>query len=159
MKRLAITGFFLVSLVAFGAWWFSDKQVLTRRANSLMETLTMDSGTGKATRHLGAYSLNNILAPQVELDTPTIKEANGSFGREELESAYTWLCDQAKQTRFKLLEIQSIKITGETAEMKLRLEGMVELPTYRPAEGEYKVTYKWKKFNDGWRLEKASWDK
>ena len=159
MKRAIILLAFFLSLVALGAWWFSDKQVLKRRANSLMTTLTMDAGTGKTTRHLGAYSLNGLLAPRVELETPTIKEATGSFEREELESAYSWLCDAAKQTRFEVIKFESITITGVEAEMKLRLTGNVEFPTSKPAEGEYDVTFQWKKWEDGWRLQKAVWDK
>jgi len=159
MKRAIILVVFLVILTGLGAWWFSDKQVLKRRTNSLMTTLTMDGGTGKTTRHLGAYSLNSILAPSVQLDTPTIKEANGTFERSELESAYSWLCDAAKQTRFEVVKFESITITGVEADMKLRLTGNVELPTYKPAEGEYDVTFQWKKWEDGWRLEKARWDK
>ncbi len=94
---------------------------------------------------MGAYSLNALLAAQVELETPTIKEANGSFEREELESAFSWLCDQAKQTRFKLEKIRSITITGDKAQVELTLTGLVELPTYRPADGKFDVTFDWEK--------------
>jgi ketosteroid isomerase-like protein len=34
---------------------------------------------------------------------------------------------------------------------------LVELPTYRPADGEYDATFDWEKGEDGWRLARASW--
>ena len=51
---------------------------------------------------MGVYSLNALLASEVELENPTIEEANGTFERSEMESAFSWLCEQAKQTRFEL---------------------------------------------------------
>ncbi len=159
MKRIAIAAAAAVLLAALGYWYFQPEQVLKRRTKSLLETLTFDAGTGRVSRHAGAYSLNKILAPRVRLETPTIGEANGTFDRDELESAFSWLCDQAKQTKFELREIRSMTITGDTAEIVASLDGMVELPAYRPADGAYEVTFDWRKGEDGWRLESARWDK
>lgn len=159
MKRIALPLALVAILGILAAWWFSATQVLKRRTHSLLTTLTMDAGTGRAGRHLGAYSLNSILAPSVELITPTIKEANGSFGRSELESAYSWLCDQAKQTHFEVRDFRSITITGAQATMNVTLTGLVELPNYRPADGTYEVVFDWQKGDDGWRLTRAKWDK
>ncbi len=159
MKRYSIPIIFLALTVAFCLWWYSPAQVLKRRTESLLTTLTLNAGDGKATRHMGAYSLNGLLAPQVELETPTIEEANGTFEREELESAFSWLCDQAKQTRFEMEELRGITITGDKAQVKLVLTALVELPTYNPADGNYDVTFDWVKGKDGWRLERALWNK
>ena len=157
MKRLAISLVILALLAGFAFWWFSDTQVLKRRTQSLLTTLTLDSGKGKVGRQMGAYSLNSLLASQVKLDTPTIKEANGSFQRDELESAYSWLCSQAKETRFELKKIRSVTVTGDQATVELTLVGLVVLPQYRPVDGTFDVTYEWQKEKDGWRLTRASW--
>ncbi len=157
MKRIAIPLAFVALLGILAAWWFSDTQVLKRRTRSLLTTLTFEAGVGKTTRHLGAYSLNSILAPSVELETPTINEANGTFERTDLESAYSWLCDQARQTNFEVREFRSITITGKQAKMNVTLTGLVELPTYRPADGTYDVVFDWQKGEDGWRLTRAKW--
>ena len=157
MKRLAISLVILAVLAGFAYWWFSDTQVLKRRTQSLLTTLTLDSGKGKVGRQMGTYSLNALLASQVQLDTPTIKEANGSFQRDELESAYSWLCNQAKETRFKLKKIRSVTVTGDQATVELTLIGLVVLPQYRPVDGTFDVTYEWQKEKDGWRLTRASW--
>ncbi len=157
MKRLAISLVILALLGGFACWWFSDTQVLKRRTQSLLTTLTLDSGTGKVGRQMGSYSLNGLLASEVALDTPTIKEANGSFQRDELESAYSWLCNQAKETRFELQDFRSVTINGDKATVNLTLIGLVVLPNYRPADGTYDVTFDWNKENDGWRLSHATW--
>jgi hypothetical protein len=158
MKRLAIPLFLLALLGAFLFWWFSPVQILKRRTESLLSTLTLESGSGVSGRQLGAYALNSLLAAEVKLDTPTIDEANGTFGREELESAFSWLCNQAKQTRFELKDFKSVKIDGDTAVVDFTVEALVELPTYRPADGRYDVTFRWQREEDGWRLTRAKWD-
>lgn len=157
MKRLVIPAGALALLILLGIWWFSPTQVLKRRTQSLLSTLTLDAGTGRASRTLATYSLNNLLAPQVELNTPTIPEANGTFERPEMESAFTWLANQAKQTRFELKKIHSVTVDGDLGEVKLTLFGLVELPHYRPADGNYEVIFDWKKGEDGWRLTRADW--
>lgn len=158
MKRLVISIIVIAILGGFGAWWFSDTQVLKRRTQSLLTTLTLDSGTGKVGRQMGAYSLNALLASEVALDTPTIKEANGTFQRDELESIFSWLCNQAKETRFELLDLRSVTVNGDKATVNLTLSGLVVLPNYRPADGKYEVTFDWQKDKDGWRLNHARWE-
>lgn len=157
MKRIVIFAGVMVAAVAFGIWWFSPVQVLKRRTESLLATLTLDSGTGKAGRQMAAYSLNTLLASQVELENPEIQEANGSFERAELESAFSWLCNQAKQTRFQAGKFHSVSVSGDAAQVKLSLTGLVELPAYRPADGAFEVTFDWQKDEDGWRLNRAVW--
>lgn len=158
MKRLAIFVVILALLVGFGAWWFSPVQMVKRRTTALLATLTLERGSGKVGRHAGAYSLDGLLAGQVELISPTIQEANGSFERAELESAYSWLCDQAKETHFTLEKLHAITIDGTKATVKLTLNGLVELPVYRPADGRYDATFEWIKGKDGWQLSRATWD-
>ncbi|MES2923631.1 MAG: hypothetical protein V4819_18895 [Verrucomicrobiota bacterium] len=157
MKRLAISLVVLALLAGFAFWWFSDTQVLKRRTQSLLTTLTLDSGTGKVGRQMGSYSLNKLLASEVALDTPSIKEANGSFQRDELESIFSWLCNQAKETRFELQDLRSVTVNGDKAKVDLTLIGLVVLPSYRPADGTYDVTFDWQKEKDGWRLNHATW--
>lgn len=157
MKRFAIPAIVVAVLGILAVWWFSPTQVVKRRTRSLLTTLTLDAGTGKAGRQFGAYPLNALLAAEVELDTPTIQEANGTFERSELESAFSWLCNQARQTRFALRNFNSVTINGDKAKVELTLEGLVELPSYRPADGTYDVTFDWEKAKDGWRLTRATW--
>ena len=159
MKRYLIPTVVVALLVGFCFWWYSPRQVIQRRTHSLLETLTFEKGGGRAARNLGSYTLHDLLAKQVELETPTISEANGSFSRDDLEAAYAWLANQAKETRFELEDIHSIAIHDSTATVKLSLFGLVELPTYRPADGSYEVTFDWVKQEDGWKLTRALWDK
>lgn len=157
MKRYAIPAVIALIFVAFGVWWFSPTQVVKRRCNSLLSALTMDAGSGNVSRQAGAYSLNALLSEEVRLETPTISEANGNFERSELESGYSWLSNTAKETRFELQNFRSVTLAGDTATVELTLIGLVVLPTYRPADGTYDVTFQWKKQKDGWRLTDATW--
>lgn len=157
MKRYGLLVLTLALLGAFAGWWFSPVQVLKRRTQTLLDTLTLESGSGKAARQMGVYSLNALLAPEVELDTPTIREANGTFDRPELESAFSWLCEQAKETRFELEKFGSVKVNGDQAELGFLLKAQVVLPSYRPADGRYDVTFHWLREDNTWRLTRAKW--
>lgn len=157
MKRLAISVALLVILAGLAAWWFSDTQVLKRRTESLLTTLTLDSGSGNVNRQMGTYALSGLLAEQVELENPTIQEGNGTFERTELESVYSWLCNQCKQSRFELQKFHAVTVDGDTAQLSFSLNALVELPTYRPADGKFDVHFTWKKAKDGWRITRASW--
>jgi hypothetical protein len=157
MKRLLVPTLTVLMLTALAIWWFSPAQVLKRRTHSLLETLTLDSGSGRASRQMGVYSLNALLASEVELDTPTIDQANGTFERPQIESAFSWLCQQAKQTRFDLQRFHSVEVNGDRGVVVFSLDALVELPTYRPADGSYRVTYEWRREDDAWRLFRATW--
>lgn len=157
MKRYAIPSVITVIFIAFGVWWLSPTQVVKRRCNSLLSALTMDAGSGHVSRQSGSYSLNALLSEEVKLDTPTIREANGTFERSELEAAYSWLSSAAKETKFELQDFRSVTVNGDRATVELTLVGLVILPTYRPADGTYDVTFQWLKKKDGWRLTSATW--
>lgn len=159
MKRYLIPVAVLVLSIGFCVWWYSPRQVIERRTRSLLETLTFEKGGGPAARNLGGFALHDLLAASVELETPTIPEANGTFSREDLEAAYAWLGNQAKETRFELEEIHDITVGESTATVECLLFGMVELPTYRPADGNYEVRFEWVKEKDGWKISRAVWNK
>jgi hypothetical protein len=155
MKRFTPLLILLLLAGAFAFWWFSPAQMVKRRTASLLDTLTLETGTGG--RRLAVYSLNALLADEVELDVPAIPEANGTFARADLESAFTWLCGQAKQTRFEPLGFLSVTADGDRAAVEVSLDAMVELPGRRPLDGRYSVTFHWCHGDDGWRLCRATW--
>ena len=157
MKRLVPVLVVVALLGAFGFWWFSPVQVVKRRTQTLLETLTLDASAGRPVRQMGVYSLNALLSTEVALNTPTIPEANGVFERSEMESAFSWLCQHARQTRFKAKEFHHIRVAGDEAQVDFLLEGLVELPSYRPADGFYEVTFRWRMEEGSWRLARADW--
>ncbi len=159
MKRyLPYAAAFLVLLLA-AIWWFSPGQVIKRRTLSLLDTLTMEPGEARSGRALGTYSLNALLAPEVELDTPTIGEANGTFDRSELESAYSWLSSHARETRFQHDRFESVTTDGDEGTVVFTLDALVELADRRPVDGRFEVTFRWQRDDLGkWRLHSASWD-
>jgi hypothetical protein len=158
MKRPFIIAGLLLGLTGFLFWWFSPTQVLKRRTHNLLETLTLDAGASRSSRQLGVYSLNALLAPEVELSSATISEANGTFERSDIESAYTWLCNNARQSRFEAVRIESVNVAGDAGTVILTLNALVELSNYRPADGDYQVTLRWRQGEDhAWQLAAATW--
>lgn len=157
MKRLALAALVLALFGALSHWWFLPTQVLKRRTSHILHTLTLEAGSSRSSRQLGVYALNALLATSVQLDTPTLPDANGTFDRSEVESAFSWLCEQAKQSHFKLEKFHSVLIDGDQADVAFAIEALVELPGSRPVEGSYEVTFRWQLEQDSWRLTRANW--
>lgn len=158
MKRLIFWIALITVLAAVAFWWYRPNQVLKRRTQKVLHTLTLPAGSDPGGRKMGIYALNALLAAQVEFDAPpALPQASGFFDRSEVESAYSWLCDQVKQSRFDLQEIHSIQIDGDQADVAFSLEALVELPNDRLADGRYEVTFRWQKENETWHLIRAQW--
>lgn len=159
MKRyLPYAAGFLAPVLA-AVWWFSPGQVIKRRTLSLLDTLTLEPGEARSGRALGSYSLNALLAPEVELDTPAIGEANGIFDRSELESAYSWLSSHARETRFGLDRFESVTTDGDEGAVVFTLDALVELTDRRPVDGRFQVSFRWRRDDLGkWRLHSAAWE-
>lgn len=158
MKRSMMGLAALAVLAGFLLWWFSPGQVVKRRSGLLWSTLTLEEGGRKAARHGGVYTLNALLAPEVELESPDLAQANGTFERSELENAFSWLCDRVRVSRFESRGIDAIRIDGNRAVVSLAVDGLVDLGDRRPVDGRYSVTLEWRRDERHvWRLAKASW--
>ena len=157
MKKLWIVLAALVILIPLGIWWFSPEQVIMRRTKHLMEVVSMSDGTGGPLRQAKVFSMNAMLAPEVELVIPEIPDANGTFDKQELESAFSWICQNAKSSSFRITDFKKVEVDGDRANVRIFVEGYMELPVYRPADGAFDVTIAWVKGGDGWRFEKVVW--
>lgn len=157
MKKIIIIVVAVVVLIPLGMWWFSPEQVIKRRTNHLMEVLTLSSGTGGAMRQAKVFSMNAMLAPDVTLTIPDIADANGTFEKEEIESAFSWICQNAKKSDFRVAQFRDIEINADRAKVRFVAKGFLELPMGRPADGSFDVTILWKKSGDGWRYDSVTW--
>jgi hypothetical protein len=159
MKKLWIALIAAALLIPLGMWWFSPEQVVMRRTKHLMEVLSLDKGTSRPFRQAKVFSMNAMLAPQVELTIPEVSEANGTFDRHDMESAFSWICQNAKHSRFDVTDFRDVDVDGDTATVNFLAEGYLELGSGRPADGTFDVTIVWKKGGDGWRYDKVIWKK
>lgn len=157
MKKLIAIAIAAVILIPLGMWWFSSEQVIKRRTNHLMEVLSMSEGARGPLRQAKVYSMNAMLAPEVTLTIPGVAEANGTFDKQEMESAFSWICQNAKKSEFRVREFRDIEIEGDSATVRFVAEGFLELPALRPADGSFEVTIHWKKGGDGWRYDAITW--
>jgi hypothetical protein len=157
MKRAAILALAVAVIAGFVIWWFSPTQVVKRRTMGLLDTVSMEAGSGRVTRQMGNYSVNRYLSQRVELDIPSVPEANGSFDRATLETGFSSLANLARQTSFQMSELRSIDVEGDLARVSLMVDALVEMPSYRPVDGLYLVNFQWRREEDGWRLVSASW--
>jgi hypothetical protein len=157
MKKLWIAVIAAALLIPLGMWWFSPEQVVMRRTKHLMEVLSLSEGAAGPLRQAKVFSMNALLAPEVELVIPEVSEANGTFDKMEMESAFSWICQNAKHSRFDVTAFRDVKVDGDTASVNFLAEGYLELAASRPADGTFDVTVVWKKGADGWRYDKVVW--
>jgi hypothetical protein len=151
MRRIAFPVITIALLGILAIWWYRPSQVLQRRTRKILHTLTLPQGTDRPGRQMGIYSLNALLASQVEFEAPpSLDQASGFFDRSEVESAFSWLCEQAKQ-------IHSVQIAGDQADVAFSIVALVELPTARLVDGPFEVVFHWQMENDTWRLARAKW--
>lgn len=120
-----------------------------------MEILTIEKGTGAASRQAKVFSLNSMLADQIELSAEEPPEANGLFGKDEIESAFSWICGHAIDSKFEVEIIDRVEAGGGQGEVKGRMRGLMNLPGYRPADGIYDFSITWQEGEDGWRFSKV----
>lgn len=158
MKKPLIVVAALVLLGLLAHWWYSPVQVLRRRTVVLLETLTMKPNSSKVSRQMGLYTLSSLLAPDVALESPATPQACGEFPRQELESVFSWFCEQSKECRFKLLDFESVSINEGDADVVFTVESLVEVGDARPVDGVYRVKIHWVNPEGNWLLTRGEWD-
>lgn len=152
MKKRVIIAVVSVIAVMIAAWWFSPKQIIKRRSIALFDVLTIDPSKAPATRALAVYSLHPYLANEMEIATSAHEEANGTFAREELESAFSSICQHAKQCRFSELVVDRVSIDGRRASVDLNLQVNVEFTGLSIADGQFRVSLEWLRAENDWVL-------
>jgi hypothetical protein len=159
MKKTIYPILVLVVAGAFLAWWFSPSQVVKRKTDRLMELMSFEQGSGKAARQTGVYSLNALLAEEVELSSDSHPEMEGMRERQELESVYAWMAEHVVVSSFERVSFEKVEIRDKLAEVELTVAGVVELPGSKPVNGRYAVFLLWMKVENQWRLGHARWTK
>lgn len=159
MKRSIYPLVALVVLGAFLAWWLSPTQVLKRKTERLLELLSFEKGSGKGVRQAGVYSLNALLAQEVELVSESHPEVDGMRERQELESVYAWLAEHVVESSFEMVSFGEVKIRQPSAEVELTVDGVVELARSKPVDGRHEVSLLWIHDGTEWRLGHARWKK
>lgn len=157
MKKILIIIAAALVLVPLGKWWFSPEQVVVRKTKHLMEVLTIAKDTSVPFRQAKVFSMNSLLQPEVTISSPKIPNASGRFDKQEIESGFSWVCKNAKESDFIVTEVKEVKVNDDEAVVRVFVEGFLELPSYRPADGKFEVTITWKNTEDGWRFEKVIW--
>ncbi len=157
MRRIIITTVSILSLALLGAWFFSDVQVLKRRCAELTDLLSIESVNGGPLRQAKVYSLNKLLAENVTIETKEIQDLRGSFDRQEIESGFSWILNNAKESKFQIDEYLNIDVINERGVTTLAVEGFMEFPTYRPADGRFEVEIEWMETEEGWKFDRVSW--
>ncbi len=155
---IIISGVLLLLLIPLCMWWFSEERVVKRRADHLMDILTISADTGGVMRYAKALSINGVLTPQFEIESSTVKEANGTFPSHQIESAYSWICSNTRESEFEITEFRDVKIEGDRATVIATVEGFIDIKGSRPVDGISNVTLYFQKTDGEWLLTKVIWN-
>ncbi|MES2982076.1 MAG: hypothetical protein V4727_07160 [Verrucomicrobiota bacterium] len=157
-KIILLAGASLVIFIPLGMWWFSEERVVKRRSDHLMDVLTISAETGGVMRYAKALSINGVLAPEFEIESTTVKAANGTFPSHQIESAYSWICSNTSESEFEITEFRDVKIEGNRATVIATVEGFIDIKGDRPVDGTSDVTLYFQKTDGSWLLTKVIWN-
>ena len=158
MRRKCIAVGVFVLICGFLLWWFSASQVVQRKTEGFLEVMSLGRGVGSGGRHLKVYKLNGLLAKSIDIKAPFLGDDKRSVMRDDIESAYSWLCDTAVETKFEMDEVESISIDGDQAILQCLITALAEMPKVRSLDGQYRVIFTWNMIEDQWRLSSMNWE-
>lgn len=155
---IIITGALLLLLIPFFLWRSSEEQTIRRRSDHLMDVLTISADTKGIFRQAKVLSINGVIAQQLEIESVTISKINGSFQKDQIESAFSWICRNAKESEFEIIEFNEMKIEGNRAAVRAKVQGFIEIKSDRIVDGLSDVTLHWEKIDGAWYLIKMTWN-
>lgn len=142
MKRNLIILAVLVIITGVLIWRSQPEQVLKRRSKDLIGMANSVS-VGP-----GIFDLNRLkmlLADEVALEIEQVSKDRKVVAEAQVISAYQWLGENVKRSSFEIVEFVGIDIDGSQATIKARVEGVIETENIRSMDGEYLVTFVWRK--------------
>ena len=161
MRRLLVPLLiFLVAAGAFGWWWYQPEKVIARRTAALFESANVAPDSGSIAKGTRGAAIEGYLAPTITFEGPEgpTEEVAGPQKRDQIVSMYSALASICKQATIQDLEIQSVDVTGETAQVAATADAIIELPNdERPVDGLQHFQLGWRKIEGKWLLESAKW--
>lgn len=154
-----------IALIAFGAWFFSDTQVIKRRSAAIIETLELSEGSSRIARAGKSQALRDLLADQVTIIYP---DGNNIFKspikfslpitltNDRITTAHTYLTETVDYMNVENLKIgkPTIQDTTATADVSLKLTAKLKKASEQSTSLD--GTFLFTKTKKGWRLSKAT---
>lgn len=156
MKRKLIILAILVIITGVLIWRAQPEQVLKRRSKDLIGM------ANSVSIGAGVFDLNRLkalLADEVALEIEQVSMDREVVAEDQVISTYQWLGENVKRSSFEILEFVGIDIHGSHATIKTRVVGVLEMENIRSMDGEYLVTFGWRKDARGdWVLADLIWE-
>jgi hypothetical protein len=160
MKKI-LTYSAIASLVLglFAWWYYQPKRLLERRLNQLIETLSFDPASTRTSRLLKSSSVGKFFDQHVEITSP-IDDANGNFSPEDLNTAYSYLSENAREIVIHRDSTVQTQIDRDYATQEFEADVKVSISRWlQELNGRYFVTVHWRKTTEGWKIHSTTWKK
>lgn len=159
MKRLSALLVLLIAAGGLAYWWFSPAEILKRRLGNLLGSAEVSSTMSDIGRGARGPRIADYFADPVRFFPPSSLpyDLGGSLGRERLSSLYSLVAKNCREISFTDLEILEVAVEDETAEIRFRVDALVDLGSRRPADGILEVRSAWIKREGDWQIEELRW--
>jgi hypothetical protein len=158
MKKIIIPAV-LLAVSGFLFWWFSAEQVLKRRVASMIDAAQVPATMSDAGRKARGTHVAKFLAKQLHLvppegfDLPVSDRVN----RDTATALYSGAASYAKEMTFTDLHVEEVDVRDAEADVRFRVDGIIDLRSRRPVDGILHVESRWEKADGVWLLGEVSW--
>ncbi|MGB0775920.1 MAG: DUF4440 domain-containing protein, partial [Akkermansiaceae bacterium] len=148
-KPLIILAAILVVAVSFSIWWYSPTQVVKRKSQALIQTLTIHSDDGKTERASKNQTFSSLIGSPftAEVSTAMLSRKMGASEATESHLVLTQVCSSSS------LEISNMEI--ETSGDSITVTGAAKVHVSIKDGGSHsesgKATLIWKQQDNEWK--------
>ena len=159
MKKLIPLAIIILALILLGTWYYSDKKVIHRKTEALLECLEKDEDDGLLTGVLSENEFRDLLDKKVKIDfrQKDMPDIQGGIPRkrDDLARHYLYLMKSAKTIALtdKKIEIKSIK--DNTALVDLNLFATINHRAHS-LNKNLEILILFKKTTEGWRVNQVT---
>lgn len=161
MRRLLVPLLVLLILGGVFAWWWTrPEKVVARRTAALFEAANVPADAGNLARSTRGTAIEGFLAPQISFEGPEgpTDEIGGRQSRDSIVAMYTALAKFCRSATIQDLQIESVTVTGEEAQVVAKADAVIDLPNdERPVDGIQNFDLSWRKIEGKWLMERAKW--
>lgn|GEM_PF-1729886 len=150
----------LLAAALFAVWWLLPSNVLKRRTQALLGTAEVPGNMTEIGRSARGPNVAKFLAPKVRVRPPAAfaEEVPASLRRDSVSGLYSATARYAVRIVFEDPDFEEVRVEGDHATVRFRVDAIAEFPNRTPADGIQVVETTWEKVEGDWLLTSITWE-